>query len=663
MINNRNGSHAEGNGFFRGFFPVLLVVFGALLDMLVRFQYFRRIQYSDFSIYLVSILFEIAFCVVCLRLARRFAVAGYIFLFLYVFSFLATYTFYGYVRALPGVNAFSYMFLVPEDFFGIAGDGLNPLYILIALGCFALLWFTARKILAGNFLPSNRTTAYAGVALISTAAILNQAIAFKDNRALPFSNSLFSIINGYCDFHHGKLASYNLMLRRVSLKEPETPKTPEFNLVLIVNESLSAAYVKEYGFSLSTIPRISEFIARNRRDVFLFPRAFSNSIVTKVSVSNMLAGLNPIQGRYELGKSPLFYEVLKNNFAPYKTGIITSWSYRPANFIDFIASPYLDFSRYQENTGAKKVCNVSADDSLITPYFTEFLESLKERERFCAVLHYGNTHYPYYSKPGDKVFTQQNRMFSAYLSNLHNPDRNISSMFSAYLSALHNLDRNISSVFQMLEDRGLMENTVIIFTSDHGEAFGEVEKRCTHLGMFSLYTTRVPLWIYIPEKVLAAHPEIRDGLNRNIEKNVTNNDIFPTVLDLYGLKTAANLEFGRSLISDFDPRREIFIFNGLKENRTDNHEYLGIVRGNDFFTEETEVNYARYCLFDLSDSEQASNLWGKTPLKDATFLASLKENNLDMFILRPLEKRDALLAFLDGRHIGMLLKSKLMPRY
>jgi arylsulfatase A-like enzyme len=254
-------------------------------------------------------------------------------------------------------------------------------------------------------------------------------------------------------------------------------------------------------------------------------------------------------------------------------------------------------------------------------------------------------------------------MFSAYLSNLHNPDRNISSMFSAYLSALHNLDRNISSVFHMLEDRGLMENTVIIFTSDHGEAFGEVEKRCTHLGMFSLYTTRVPLWIYIPEKVLAAHPEIRDGLNRNIEKNVTNNDIFPTVLDLYGLKTAANLEFGRSLISDFDPRREIFIFNGLKENRTDNHEYLGIVRGNDFFTEETEVNYARYCLFDLSDSEQASNLWGKTPLKDATFLASLKENNLDMFILRPLEKRDALLAFLDGRHIGMLLKSKLMPRY
>jgi glucan phosphoethanolaminetransferase (alkaline phosphatase superfamily) len=639
-----NASRAKlpggGKEFFRGLLPVLMVVCGTVLDGIIRFSYFRRMVYSDFSIYLVSILFEISLCVICLKIARRFKAAGYIFLFLYIFGYLGPYSFYMYVQALPGVNTFSYMFLVPQDFFGLAGDGLNPFYILIAAVCFVLLWIVIQRILARNIESSNRTVAYAGVVLVIAGVVLNHSISIKDNRALPFSNSLFSIINGYRDFQHGRLSSYNLMLRTVNLKKPEIQRTPEFNLLFVVNESLSAEYIKDFGYPLDTIPRISGFIARNRDDVFLFPRAYSNSTVTKVSVSNMLTGLNPIQGRYDLGKSPFFYEILKNNLSSYRTGLMTSWSYKPANFIDFIASPYLDFSRYQEKTGAKMVCNVSADDSLITTYFSDFIGGVGKSEKFCAVLHYGNTHYPYFSKPGDKVINLQNRLLTDYIA------------------SVHNLDRNISTVFQMLEDRGLLKNTVIIFTSDHGEAFGQVEKRYTHLGMFSVYTTHVPLWMYIPETVLAERPEIREELNRNTGRNVTNNDIFPTVLDLYGLKTAATSKFGRSLLSDIDPQREIFIFNGLKENRTDNHEYLGIVKGDEYFTEETNVNYARYCLFDLSDARQTHNYWGESIRKDSDYLASLKGNNLDVFIIKPLERRDILFTFLDGAHFGSFFKLK-----
>jgi len=41
-----------------------------------------------------------------------------------------------------------------------------------------------------------------------------------------------------------------------------------------------------------------------------------------------------------------------------------------------------------------------------------------------------------------------------------------------YLNALRDVDRHIVTVLDELEDRGLASNTIIIFTSDHGELDG-----------------------------------------------------------------------------------------------------------------------------------------------------------------------------------------------
>ena len=73
-----------------------------------------------------------------------------------------------------------------------------------------------------------------------------------------------------------------------------------------------------------------------------------------------------------------------------------------------------------------------------------------------------------------------------------------------------------------------------------------------------------------------------------------------------------------------------------------------------------EVNCAKYCLFDFSDFEQTHNRWGDSILRDASYLASLRQNNLDMFILRPFERENTLLALLERRNIGEFLKSKLI---
>ncbi len=130
--------------------------------------------------------------------------------------------------------------------------------------------------------------------------------------------------------------------------------------------------------------------------------------------------------------------------------------------------------------------------------------------------------------------------------------------------------------------------------------------------------------------MLAARPEI-GRLQKNIKK-YHHNDNFSHRSRSNGLKTESGLKFGRSLLTDVDPRREIYVFNGLKENRTDNHEYIGIIRENDFFSVETDVDCSRFCLYQLADGRQSGNLWGRSPAKDAAFLASLRTNNLNMFL-------------------------------
>jgi hypothetical protein len=177
--------------------------------------------------------------------------------------------------------------------------------------------------------------------------------------------------------------------------------------------------------------------------------------------------------------------------------------------------------------------------------------------------------------------------------------------------------------------------------------------------MFSVYTTRVPLWMYIPEKVFAAHPEFRDGIKRNLNRNVSNTDIFPTIMDLYNLGKEYRTRHGYSLLSDIPETRNIFVFNGLKENRTDNQEYIGIIHQDDFFAVTKEVDFGEYFLFDLRDAAQTRNTWGRAAVKDSTFLALLHREKMDMFVLTPPEKDNLLLAFLDVHHLGEIIKSRL----
>lgn len=114
-------------------------------------------------------------------------------------------------------------------------------------------------------------------------------------------------------------------------------------------------------------------------------------------------------------------------------------------------------------------------------------------------------------------------------------------------------DLELGRVLALLEDNGLMDETLVVFTSDHGESLGEHGER-TH-GIF-IYeaTTRVPL--------ILAGPGVPAG--GRVDDLVRSIDIVPTVIDLLDLGGGHDLD-GTSMKP---------LWNGRHEQRTAYSETL-----------------------------------------------------------------------------------------
>ncbi|HUT52600.1 MAG TPA: sulfatase-like hydrolase/transferase [bacterium] len=100
-----------------------------------------------------------------------------------------------------------------------------------------------------------------------------------------------------------------------------------------------------------------------------------------------------------------------------------------------------------------------------------------------------------------------------------------------YCFLIEAVDREVGKVLGALEVSGQSENTVVVFTSDHGEMAGS--HGLVHKG-HTMYeeNLRIPLWIADPRHV---------SMNRACDAMVSNIDLAPTLSGLAGIKWPAPL--------------------------------------------------------------------------------------------------------------------------
>ncbi len=107
-----------------------------------------------------------------------------------------------------------------------------------------------------------------------------------------------------------------------------------------------------------------------------------------------------------------------------------------------------------------------------------------------------------------------------------------------YRKAVKHVDRFLQAFHEQLANRGMLEDTMLIVVSDHGEAFGE-HGLMQHDSVPYEEVVRVPLMIHGPQWL--GRPRVDSGLRHQI-------DLLPTVLELLGASWEGRLP-GRSLLT------------------------------------------------------------------------------------------------------------------
>jgi arylsulfatase A-like enzyme len=175
------------------------------------------------------------------------------------------------------------------------------------------------------------------------------------------------------------------------------------------------------------------------------------------------------------------------------------------------------------------------------PITNDALDWLIDRDddQFFMWIHYMDVHYPF--QPPDKHLQAigQDSMSARRVAKLNdamqeNPEllseSDIADLRTLYRGELHYVDHHVGRLLDELADQGIRDETMVIFTADHGEAFGEHGRWGHHPYMYD-ELLRVPL--------------IVDESGRNattIGTQVSLIDIFPTVCDACGIKRPPKLQ-------------------------------------------------------------------------------------------------------------------------
>jgi arylsulfatase len=115
-----------------------------------------------------------------------------------------------------------------------------------------------------------------------------------------------------------------------------------------------------------------------------------------------------------------------------------------------------------------------------------------------------------------------------------------------YAGEVAYLDRQIDRLLGFLRERGMLQNTLVVFVADHGENLEDHGVRYRHAGLWDT-TTHVPMMIRWPGDRPAG---------RRVDSLVQTIDLYPTLLGAAGLRP--NAQDGQDLRSASRGRRAVF---------------------------------------------------------------------------------------------------------
>ena len=318
---------------------------------------------------------------------------------------------------------------------------------------------------------------------------------------------------------------------------------PPRNVIVIVLESVGTKYLSVYGSRYDATPALKEEAAH----ALVFENFYAHAPYTFCSFMALNFFIYPgMPWRYAPGDAfaqngpralpPTLASMLKKRGS--RTAYLNNGDLEWAGMGWVLKDQGYDIIEDCRAMGGATLTSWGAEDRVLFERLIRFIDE-KPEQPFYALCWTDQTHDPYAVGTTSKKID----FFGEHVPVRHAED------LGRYLNVLHQLDQHLANLFRALRDRGLAEDTLVVITGDHGEAFGDPHDQRGH--GFTAYQedVNVPLILW--------NPRLFPGGQR-VDTVGGHVDLGATLADLLGFQPSEEWQ-GHSMFDPARPQRAYYL--------------------------------------------------------------------------------------------------------
>lgn len=336
----------------------------------------------------------------------------------------------------------------------------------------------------------------------------------------------------------------------------QTPRQPR-GVIFLVIDTLRKDHLNIYGYPRETLVYLKKFADEG----VAFSHAISQATMTKMSIPSMVTSLYPLS-----------HTVLRSHKGLPASAKTIAELFREEGYatVAYSSVPFTGKSNnmhqgYDELHEKGSISDSEYDSKTARHYVDRLITWLEEHrdEPFFVFLHVFDPHPPFrprppydtlWGAPGSKdrlaeleADMRKNNVAAPmglprkqdYLKTGNDPDELLKIYLDWYDGSIRGVDAEIGQLLEALKEMGLDQDTLMVFSADHGEEFWE-HGRLYHGHSVYGELNQVPLVFRWPNNAA-----LRKGAM--IDKQIENIDIMPTILEFVGIQGPTNMQ-GRSLV-------------------------------------------------------------------------------------------------------------------
>lgn len=338
---------------------------------------------------------------------------------------------------------------------------------------------------------------------------------------------------------------------------PDTDNSEENpDVLLIMLETARADHFSCYGYERNTTPHMCEIA---EEDGVIFEKAYSQGSMTSLSVPSFLTSETPNKvGSSEWEPIPEDKETVSEVLQ--REGYRTRGNYHVGvEGLDwFRGIEHIYHTEYLSGTIDPNPANLSSDEHEVNESVQisdnlDFLDQIFSEDDPDFIWHFSRqkVHGPWIPESQDRKWSNESfesdrtESTEDLLQWQSSEKHDFDTLSDFYDGEIRTADRKIGEIRDYLEKKDRYEDTMIIITSDHGEAFGQHDRPYHGWEPYE-HQIHVPLIIKFPDNQYSG---------TEVEEPVRLVDVVPTIYDYISIQEVPEAE-GESLLPILDDESE-----------------------------------------------------------------------------------------------------------